>query len=171
MAYNKDDYENNRLTSKQEKFVYAIMEGKSQYQAYLEAYPNSKKYKRNTVDSRASVLMKNKKIVKRLEELNKIEEENIEWTRKRALNEINYVLDMNRKDIERINEACQTEIDLLEAKILTKGQELAQAKEVRDMIRISKEMQELTETIAKLKKQRRTSAANTNRNIKCSKST
>ena len=53
MAYNKDNYENNRLTPKQEKFVEEIAKGKTQRQAYLVAYPNSKNYKENTIDSRA----------------------------------------------------------------------------------------------------------------------
>ena len=48
---------------------------------------------------------------------------------------------MNRKDIERINDAYETEINLYEAKILELGQQLSQATEVRDMIRISKQMQ------------------------------
>lgn len=160
MAYNKDNYENNRLTPKQEKFVEEIAKGKTQRQAYLVAYPNSKNYKENTIDSRASVLMKNKKVVKRLNELKQLTEKKVEWTRKKALETINYVMDMNKKEIERINDACETEINLYEAKIMELGQQLSQATEVRDMIRISKQMQEHTETIAKLKKQRRTSGTN-----------
>ena len=160
MAYNKDNYDNNRLTDKQEKFIYAIMDGKSQREAYRQAYPKARKWKDASVDVAASQLLNNNKIIIRLEELKKIKKEKIKWTRERALNEINYVLDMNRKDIERINDAYETEINLYEAKILELGQQLSQATEVRDMIRISKQMQEHTETIAKLKKQRRTSGTN-----------
>lgn len=69
MAYNKDNYDENRLTPKQELFVDNILEGKTQYEAYITAYPKAKNWLRNTVDSRASVLMNNKKIIKRLMEL------------------------------------------------------------------------------------------------------
>lgn len=58
-----------KLTAKQEKFVDGILEGLSQRQAYYRAYPKSKNWKDNTVDSRASVLMTNKKVIKRLREL------------------------------------------------------------------------------------------------------
>lgn len=160
MAYNKDNYENNRLTPKQEKFVEEIAKGKTQRQAYLVAYPNSKNYKENTIDSRASVLMKNKKVVKRLNELKQSTEKKVEWTRKKALETINYVMDMNKKEIERINEAFNTEIDLKEVKILELGQEMAQCTSIKELANLSKRMQNLTEEIAKLKKQRRTSRTN-----------
>lgn len=58
-----------KLTPKQEKFVDGILQGKTQYQAYIDAYPKSKNWQRSTVDERASVLMKNNKIVTRLQEL------------------------------------------------------------------------------------------------------
>ena len=93
---NKDNYEDNRLTSKQEKFVEGILQGKSQYESYLIAYPKAKEWQRNTVDSRASVLMNNKKIVKRLEEAGYKQEKKIMWTRQKALETINYVMDMNK---------------------------------------------------------------------------
>lgn len=69
MAYNKNNYENQNLTPKQEKFVDGILEGKSQTEAYLEAYPKAKDWKRDTVWERASVLMHNNKVVTRLHEL------------------------------------------------------------------------------------------------------
>ena len=43
--------------------------GKTQYQAYLDAYPRANKWARNSVDSLASQLMQNTKIVQRLQEL------------------------------------------------------------------------------------------------------
>lgn len=162
MAYNKDNYEDNRLTPQQETFVDEILKGNTQYGAYIKAYPRSKTWQRNTVDSRASVLMNNKKIIKRLEQAGYKDKKKVEWTRKRALNTINHLLEMHERDLERIEEACQTEIDLLEAKLLQKGQEMAKADNMRSMINISKEMQEMTETIAKLKKQRRVNSVNTN---------
>jgi hypothetical protein len=160
MAYNKNNYENNRLTPKQEEFCQQIMQGKTQYEAYTIAYPKSKNWKRNSVDCNASQLMEDTKIKQRLKEMGYKDTKKVEWTRKKALETINYVMDMNKKDIERIDEAYQTEIDLYEAKLLQKGQELANVQSVRQATQIAKEMQDITETIAKLKKQRRTSGTN-----------
>ena len=101
MAYNKNNYDKQRLTPKQEKFVDGILEGKTQYQAYLEAYPNAQTYKRKSVDELASSLMRNTKIKSRLEQLGYRDKTKVMWTRQRALEEINYMLEVNRKDIER----------------------------------------------------------------------
>lgn len=58
-----------RLTSQQETFVAALVAGKSQYNAYLEAYPNAKNWKRTTVDPKASNLFKQDKIQARYKKL------------------------------------------------------------------------------------------------------
>lgn len=160
MAYNKETA-TDRLTPRQEKFIDAILAGKTQRQAYYEAYPKSKTWKENTVDSRASVLMSNKKVSKRLTELGYRTHDKVIWTRQKALDTINYVMDMNRQDMERIAEACQTEIDLWEARLNSKGQEMASAiGNPSRQLQIAKEMQDITETIQKLKKQRRTNTTN-----------
>lgn len=65
------------LTTKQEKFVRELIKGKTQRQAYIAAYPNSKKWKKESVDSKASVLLKNEKVSKRYEELKKRAEEKV----------------------------------------------------------------------------------------------
>ena len=101
MAYNKDNYERQRLTSKQEKFCQEIAKGKSQYEAYITAYPKAKNWNRDGVDVQANKLRNNIKIVLRLKELGQKDIKKVEWTRKRALEEINYMLEVNRKDIER----------------------------------------------------------------------
>lgn len=57
------------LTSKQEKYVNNLVKGMSQRIAYRNAYPSSKKWKDETVDSKASTLLKNEKVKERYEEL------------------------------------------------------------------------------------------------------
>lgn len=52
-----------------EKYVQKIISGLSQRQAYIEAYPNSKKWKESTVDSKASNLLKKDKVWARYAEL------------------------------------------------------------------------------------------------------
>ena len=52
-----------------EKFAQCLAEGMSQRNAYRVAFPNSQKWKDETVDSKASVLAKNDKVLERLHEL------------------------------------------------------------------------------------------------------
>ena len=56
---------------KQEKFAQCLANGMSQRKAYRAAYPNSEKWKDATVDSKASVLAKNGKVLERVLELAK----------------------------------------------------------------------------------------------------
>ena len=69
-------------------------------------------------------------------------------------------MEMNKKDLERINEACQTEIDILEGKILTITSSITECKDVREVMRKTNEIRDITEQIAKLKKQKRTNGTN-----------
>lgn len=67
------------MTAKQEKYVQNLIQGMSQRQAYKDAYPNAVKWKDETVDSKASVLL-NKgakgKVLARYKELLKKTEDN-----------------------------------------------------------------------------------------------
>lgn len=62
-----------KLTQKQEKFVQALISGKSQREAYKEAY-NAANMKDSTIDSNACRLLNNSKVAARYNEL-KAEEE------------------------------------------------------------------------------------------------
>lgn len=150
-----------KLTAKQEKFCQEIAKGKTQREAMLIAYPSRKNWTQQSIDVAASQLMNNKLVISRLQELRAATEKKVIWNRTRALKEINYVLEMHKKDIERIDEACQTEIDLWESKIMMLGQQMAEAKTPRELLAISNDMREATELIAKLKKQKRMNGTNT----------
>lgn len=66
------------LTSKQEKYVQNLIKGMSQREAYKDAYPTSKKWKETAIDSQASILFKNSKVLDRYNELQgKAEKETI----------------------------------------------------------------------------------------------
>ena len=160
MAYNKNNYEHNRLTPKQEKFVDGILQGKTQYQSYIEAYPKAKNWTRNAVDVRANAMMNNSKILLRLKELGWKDHKKAIWTRQKALETINYVMDMNRKDMERIDRAYEDEIQLLNAQIMELSQAMTQETDPRKIYSIAKQMQELTAEIAVRNKQRRTNSTN-----------
>ena len=57
------------LKPEQEKFVQGLMSGLSQRQAFLAAFPNSKNWKVESVDSKASSLFKSDKVQERYREL------------------------------------------------------------------------------------------------------
>ena len=79
------------LTPKQEKFVYSLIKGLSQRQAYIEAYPNAKKWKEDHVDSQASKTLKIPKVLQRYQELQQKAEDEAVMTsveRKKWLTEI-----------------------------------------------------------------------------------
>ena len=57
------------LTPKRERFVQELIKGKSQRVAYRIAYPSSKKWKDNVVDSKASNLLKDGKVRARYDEI------------------------------------------------------------------------------------------------------
>jgi hypothetical protein len=57
------------LTDQQEIFCHEIVKGKSQFDAYQIAYPASLKWKRNSVDNKASLMASNAKVVQRIERL------------------------------------------------------------------------------------------------------
>ena len=52
-----------------EKFAQCLASGMTQRNAYRAAFPNSNRWKDETVDSKASVLAKNDKVLERLREL------------------------------------------------------------------------------------------------------
>lgn len=167
MAYNKNNYENNRLTPKQEKFVQEIAKGKTQYEAYITAYPKAKKWTRNAIDVAAAQLMQHNKILIRLKELNAKQEKKVEWTRDRALKTINYAMEMNQKDMERINEAYEEQLNIKEQEL----QQWVQCLSVEniDVTKVQTNIRRVMNEINDLKKIRRTNSVNTRRNIRRSK--
>lgn len=69
-------------------------------------------------------------------------------------------MDMNKKEMERLDEAYQQEIDILEAKLMELSGIAAQMKTPDQMYKLGKQMQDITAQIAKAKKQKRTYATN-----------
>ena len=88
------------LTAKQEKFVQGLVSGLSQRQAYYEAFPNSKKWKPETVDNKASKLFKESEILARYNELMDEHKEKALWTREEAVNTLKWLI---QKSVNSIN--------------------------------------------------------------------
>lgn len=89
-----------KLTPKQELFVQGIISGLSQRQAYRQAFPNSKKWKDSTVDSNASRLLQNNKVLARYRELLKQFSNMSLWSREQAFNEYEWLKNKARASIE-----------------------------------------------------------------------
>jgi len=108
----------NTLTKPQEVFIQELLKGNTQRQAYLKAYPSKKKWKENSIDAAASTLFKNEKVRKRYEQLlnsmREKEQEKTMWTREQSIEALKYVIEVNRKDMERINKAFEEELELLQ---------------------------------------------------------
>jgi len=112
---------NIRLSERQEIFVQELIKGKSQRQAMLTAYPSRKDWKENSIDSAASTLLRNKKVNKRfndlMEQVRKRETEKTMWTREESIETLRYVIDVNRQDLDRIQDAMEEELVELQAQI------------------------------------------------------
>ena len=92
------------LTAKREKFVRGLVSGLSQRQAYYEAFPNSKKWKPETVDNKASKLFKENEILARYNELMEEHKNKALWTREEAVNELKWLYKQAIKSIEEQDE-------------------------------------------------------------------
>ena len=88
------------LTAKQEKFVQGLVIGLSQRQAYYEAFPNSKKWKPETVDNKASKLFKESEIRARYKILMNEHKEKTLWTLEESVNTLKWLIQKSIKSIE-----------------------------------------------------------------------
>ena len=86
------------LTPKQEMFVQALIAGKSQREAYKEAY-NAANMKDKTIDEKACVLFKTDKVRKRYEELLEEHKQKALYTREEAINDLIWIKEKAREDI------------------------------------------------------------------------
>ena len=87
------------LTSKQEKFIQALVAGKSQRQAYKEAY-NAAKMKDETIDTRACELLKNSKVKARYNELLEEHKKKALYTREEMVNDLIWIKEKAKEDIK-----------------------------------------------------------------------
>lgn len=109
----------NALTKQQEIFCEEVAKGNTQTDAYLVAYPTSKNWTREGVWVAASQLAAKDKINNRIEELKEDTQEEVNWTRKRVLANINYLINDNKGSVRR-------QKDLYEEMIQDKYNELIQ---------------------------------------------
>lgn len=104
------------LTVKQERYVNLLAQGYTQREAYIKAY-NPKTLKKGSIDNYASDLFRQPKVYARytelLAEMREREKEKTGWTREQSIQTLKFVIDTNRKDIERIQQAAEDELTFL----------------------------------------------------------
>jgi hypothetical protein len=92
--------------ARHERFAQGMAQGLSQRKAYREAFPNSKKWKDNTVDSRASELCKDSKILGRLQELRDESSSNAVKSVKERKEWLSSIIDNEIEDMSTRLKAC-----------------------------------------------------------------
>lgn len=110
------------LTPQMEIFLQEILKGNSQRVSYLKAYPKRSHWKMSSVDCEATKLF-NRPLVKQryhelLDEFREKEKTKTGWTREQAIEALRFVIDTNRKDLERIQAAAEEELELLQQQII-----------------------------------------------------
>jgi len=148
-----------KLTSRQEKFVQEILEGKTQHVAYMEAYPNAKKWKLESVKTSASKLLKNEKVAYRLNELRREKERSIidqrSWNYLESEKSLMWILKKSMQDVSEngVRQANSSAI-------------ISSVKELNDMMYKLKDYEDYQE-FNKLKKQKlQSEISNKNADIK-----
>ena len=159
-----------KLTTRQELFVQNLVAGQSQRQAYRQAY-NADKMKDETVDVRASELLKNGKVAVRYRELLKQFSNMALWSREQAFKEYEWLKNQAKDDIktqgvrqansnafvnalegmnkmaavgdELVNEKLQQEIEVLKSKV-TKMDETNESKVAEYLNKLGDELDEFT---------------------------
>ena len=105
------------ITQGQENFLQNLMQGMSQRQAYISAFPKAKKWKPENVDSQACSLLKTPKVQARFAELRKEASNANAITRDFILSRLKDI-STAEIDIDKIRPADQVRALELMAKIL-----------------------------------------------------
>ena len=158
-----------KLTTKQELFVQQLVAGQSQRQAYRKAFTSAEKWKDNAVDSAASRLLQNSKVLARYRELLKQFSNMALWSREQAFKEYEWLKNQAKDDIkiqgirqansnafvnalegmnkmavvgdELVNEKLQQEIEVLKSKV-TKMDERNESKVAEYLNKLGDELDE-----------------------------
>ncbi len=107
----KTNKRNAELTPQQEMFCKEVAKGNTKTEAYFIAYPKSKNWTREAVWVQSSQLAKKPKIQERIDELKEDTQEDVNWTRKKVLANITYILDENIKGIKRRKQIYEDILD------------------------------------------------------------
>jgi len=79
------------LTIEEELFAQGLALGKTQYQAYIDAYPHRRQWKRSAIDSKASVLANSEKIKAKKRQLREDVVKDLGITREKLIQQVKNV--------------------------------------------------------------------------------
>jgi hypothetical protein len=107
----------NKLTNKQEVFLRALATGMTQESSYAKAYPRSAKWKRESREKRASLLLSMAHVREAylaiIEECREKENEWVKWTREDHIKTLVQSIREIEDEIDRRKVAMQAEVQLL----------------------------------------------------------
>lgn len=105
-----------------DKFCRLIIQGKTQAQAYLGVFPNKKDWKAVSINTNACQLFNREDVQQRykkmLDKAKKAEFEKACWSREQAIQELKYVIEQNKYEIEKRDEAYREELFMLEEMLM-----------------------------------------------------
>lgn len=109
------------MTYNQEMYVEYILQGYNHRTAFIRAFPSSKSKKPSLIDSQASQLFAKNEVQvyfnKRKAEILEECKNKAVWNKERAMGELIDLLDVNKKENLRYEEAFYDELDLIDKKI------------------------------------------------------
>ena len=154
-----DEEEEVKLTAKQELFVDNILQGKTQHESYLIAYPTAKKWTTNAIDVAANHMMQKPKIKARLQELGWKDKTKVLLTRERMLDRLDRVMQKHEEEMERIQEACEQEKQMVMNE-LSQWMQLLNTPHI-DKKGVQAHINDLTQKLIDLNKRRTLNSTNT----------
>lgn len=137
-----------------------ILEGKTQYQAYIDAYPKAKNWTRNSVDVRAHEMLNNSKIILRLQEYGWKDKTKVLLTRERMLKRIDKVMTLHEEEMDRIQKAYERDKALV-MKELSQWMQLMNNEYVEDKEAVQQKINQLTKRLVDMDKIRTLNSTNT----------
>lgn len=109
------------MTYNQEMYVEYILQGYNHRTAFIRAFPSSKSKKPSLIDSQASQLFAKNEVQvyfnKRKAEILEECKNKAVWNKEKAMGELIDLLDVNKKENLRYEEAFYDELDLIDKKI------------------------------------------------------
>jgi hypothetical protein len=119
--------------ARHERFAQGIAQGLSQRKAYREAFPNSKRWKDETVDSKASALAKNDKVLARVNELKNESSSKAIKTAIERKEWLSSIIDDEAEDTTTKLKACDL-LNKMDGEYVTKVEADVKVKKLEDLL-------------------------------------
>ena len=138
-----------KLTTRQSIFVKEIAKGSTQRQACITAYPNSKNWSINTVDARASALMRNDTVKLALLDIDKEKNNQVLLTKEKMAMKILEIVDLAEAEQEKIQIAYYKGLKIKEQKIKDLQDQWLLANTDKEHLQIEKAILEAKQDVLK----------------------